>query len=377
MADFSGIFARIFGAFYASCFTILSLENYVFSCVAPLVHESGDGRGRSLFADIKVRLFFNIVCLLFIPLVLILLLTFNQMITSEIVRRISAFLVVITLTYAFQYTRLIYRSIQAPLKELVSKMEKVASGDLTIRTSVMCDDEIGQLKSHFNSMVAGLAEREKIKQTFGKYVSPEIARKLLEESEINPDGETLSATVLFSDIRDFTSFSEKMEPAVLVRFLNEYFSYVTGPIFRNHGIVNKFIGDAVMAVFIPTLGSRSHADDAVLCAVSMRERLREFNSSRKGLPPVRAGIGIHTGTLTAGNIGTEERVEYTVIGDTVNAASRIEGETKNLGCDILVSRATMEAVSDAVRDGVVFESRGPVSVKGKNEALELFSVVKR
>ncbi|MEQ1918243.1 MAG: adenylate/guanylate cyclase domain-containing protein, partial [Elusimicrobiota bacterium] len=186
-------------------------------------------------------------------------------------------------------------------------------------------------------------------------------------------GESIEATILFSDIRDFTAMSERMPPQELVAFLNEYFSYVTAPISAHNGMINKFIGDAVMAVFAPQFGSKNHVDDAVRAALGMREKLAELNA--RGGPEIRFGVGLHTGTLVAGNIGTEKRLEYTVIGDTVNVASRIESQNKDLGSVILISEAVHEGLSPALRTTMRSERCDDVKVKGRAQSLVLYKVL--
>ena len=252
-------------------------------------------------------------------------------------------------------------------------MTRVAKGDYSAKTSVLDDDEIGEIKAGFNEMVDGLAERERLRDTFGRYVSVEVAKRLVETGAVSLGGESIEATILFSDIRDFTAMSERMPPQELVAFLNEYFSYVTAPISTHNGMINKFIGDAVMAVFAPQFGSKNHVDDAMRAALGMREKLAELNA--RGGPEIRFGVGLHTGTLVAGNIGTEKRLEYTVIGDTVNVASRIESQNRDLGSVILISAAVHERLSPALRATVRSERCDNVKVKGRVQSLVLYKVL--
>ncbi|HNT98897.1 MAG TPA: adenylate/guanylate cyclase domain-containing protein, partial [Elusimicrobiales bacterium] len=173
--------------------------------------------------------------------------------------------VLVALMLLFQFVSLLfYRwNVQVPISALVRRMKAVAAGDFTCKTSVFYADELGQLKGHFNMMLDGLVERDHIKDTFGRYVSIEIAEKIMKSGKVNLAGEEIQATVLFSDIRDFTPLSEKLPPAELIRFLNEYFSHITAPIMANRGVINKFIGDAVMAVFSPVFGVEDHRAAAV------------------------------------------------------------------------------------------------------------------
>ncbi len=264
-------------------------------------------------------------------------------------------------------------NLQAPVAKLIERMRGVAGGDFERKTSVLDSDEIGQLKGHFNLMLDGLQEREKIKDTFGRYVSIEIAEKIIKSGKVNLAGEEIEATVLFSDIRNFTPLSETLPAADLVRFLNAYFSHVTKPIMDHGGVINKFMGDAVMAIFSPVFGLEDHVGSAVRASLGMRAALADFNRTSE-YPSVLAGVGIHTGRLVAGNVGTERRMEYTVLGDTVNVASRIESQTKQQQTDILLSGAVVAALDRAQFDDVLFESCGPVLLRGKSAPMELFRI---
>ncbi len=265
------------------------------------------------------------------------------------------------------------RNIQGPINILIERMQTVAKGDFTTRSSVLSADEIGKLKGHFNMMVEGLEEREKLRDTFGKFVSIEIAKKLIDTKGIDLAGEEIETTVMFADIRSFTSISEGYTPRELIDFLNDYFSYMVKPISDNHGVVNKFIGDCIMAVFSPVFGLESHAESAVTAALEMRKALDMFNEAGK-YPPIRHGIGVHTGTLIAGNVGSEERKEYTVIGDTVNVASRIESQTKVYETDILISESTFSQLSDEYIRRINAEKNEPVTVRGKSRPIILYSL---
>ncbi|OGR39881.1 MAG: hypothetical protein A2X29_11985 [Elusimicrobia bacterium GWA2_64_40] len=276
---------------------------------------------------------------------------------------------------AFQAVSLIlYRvNVQTPMNALVKRMKAVAAGDFDCKTSVLYNDELGQLKGHFNMMLDGLVERDHIKDTFGRYVSLEIAEKIMKSGKVNLAGEEIQATVLFSDIRGFTPLSENLPPKDLIRFLNEYFAYITVPIAGNRGVINKFIGDAVMAIFSPVFGVEDHKAAAVRAALGMRAALREFNALGR-YPEVAFGVGVHSGALVAGNVGTETRLEYTVLGDTVNVASRIESHTKTAATEILLSEAVMSGLDRKLFPGIDFMEGEPVLMKGKSKPLVLYKV---
>ncbi|MDA8129991.1 MAG: adenylate/guanylate cyclase domain-containing protein [Elusimicrobia bacterium] len=294
----------------------------------------------------------------------------------DVIRALAPLLVtavLVVLILIFQAVSLLfYRwNVQVPISALVRRMKAVAAGDFDCKSSVYYADELGQLKGHFNMMLDGLVERDHIKDTFGRYVSMEIAEKIMKSGKVNLAGEEIQATVLFSDIRGFTPLSEKMPPPELIRFLNDYFSHITVPIADNRGVINKFIGDAVMAIFSPVFGVEDHREAALRAALGMREALKKFNAQGKH-PEVNFGVGIHSGGLVAGNVGTEARLEYTVLGDTVNVASRIETQTKAAGTQILISRAVMDGVDKAHFPGVNFVECEPVMMKGKSHAMVLY-----
>ena len=268
----------------------------------------------------------------------------------------------------------LYRyNVQVPVSALVRRMKAVAAGDFSCKTSVLYADELGQLKGHFNQMLDGLVERDHIKDTFGRYVSLEIAEKIMKSGRVNLAGEEIQATVLFSDIRGFTPLSEKLPPVELIRFLNEYFTYITRPITDNRGVINKFMGDAVMAIFSPVFGVADHQTAALKAALGMRAALREFNAQGR-YPEVFFGVGVHSGPLVAGNVGTTERLEYTVLGDTVNVASRIESQTKTAATQILLSEATVLGLDRSGFPDVNFKACPPVLMKGKSKPMVLYTV---
>lgn len=268
----------------------------------------------------------------------------------------------------------IYNGIQLPLDGLIAKMRRVAGGEF-VKTRIYFADEIGNLKGGFNEMVDGLKEREELQDTFGKYLSIEIARELIKNKKVKLGGEDMEAAVMFCDIRNFTPLSEKLAASELVDFLNGYFHYITPPITANKGVINKFMGDAVMAIYTPLLGSSDYAADAVRAAVGMRKALAEFNASGKAPGTVEFGIGIHSGKLVGGNIGTAFRLEYTFIGDTVNIAARLESKTRELNTDILVSGPAVQKASGSLGGAVAFASLGKAALKGKAEAVEIYKVL--
>jgi adenylate cyclase len=263
-------------------------------------------------------------------------------------------------------------SVAAPLKDVETAMAAVERGRLDGHAPVVSTDEIGAVAEGFNRMLHGLREREIVKETFGRYVTPEIRDEIL-AGRISGEGELKEVTVLFADIRDFTPWVEATAPRDVVRDLNEYFTEMAEAIRAQRGLVLQFIGDEIEAVFGAPIASRDHAAMAVRAALEMRRRLRDWNARREaaGKPALRHGIGIHTGTVLAGNIGGAERLSYALVGDPVNLASRIQGLTKDFHVDILISEATRKSIDPAVP----VEELPAVRVKGRAEEVNVYKVV--
>jgi adenylate cyclase len=215
-------------------------------------------------------------------------------------------------------------------------------------------------------------DRRRFRDSFARYLSRDVmARVLTDAPELQ--GEYREVTVLFSDLRGFTTLSERMEPDRIAAHLNEYFGEMTAAIFAHRGMINDFIGDAVMGVFGAPIDDPEHAWHAVQSAVAMDRALQALNQrwQAAGLPPLRMGIGLHSGRVFAGNVGGRERMKYTVIGDVVNVGSRVEGLNKDLGTTILVTEEVLAVVGDRVR----VRDCGPQAVKGRVEKVRVFEVL--
>lgn len=260
---------------------------------------------------------------------------------------------------------------QKPLIEMKMAAERIKRADFEINVSVESTDEIGRLGEAMNDMARGLKEKEFIKETFGKVVDPNVRDYLL-KGHVELGGETLVATVLFCDIRGFTTLSEKLLPDMVVSLLNTYFDRMNDCITTEGGVVNKYIGDAVMAIFGAPVRMGDPADAAVAAAHRMLAALDELNAGFEddGLKPLRIGIGIHTGPVLAGNIGAKSRMEFTVIGDTVNIASRVEGLCKALGHPLLITEATADALHNKARLDFISEEE----IRGRSQPIKIYSV---
>jgi len=281
---------------------------------------------------------------------------------------IIGFFIVAGLVAAVRLSWVVSDSVAAPLLGLTFAMARVERGDLDAYCPVVSNDEIGAATEGFNRMLDGLRERETIKDAFGRYVTREVRDEIL-AGRVSFEGEQREVTMLFADLRDFTPWVESTEPRQVVRDLNAYFAEMEAAIRAHGGLVLQFIGDEIEAVFGAPVPAPDHAARAVRAALDMRARLRAWNTGRAR--PLSHGIGVHTGAVLAGAIGSRDRLSYALVGDTVNLASRIEGLTKEVGADILVSATTARRLDG----GVALEPLPAVRVKGKTAEVEVFRVV--
>ncbi len=271
--------------------------------------------------------------------------------------------------------------ITKPIACLQQATGEVAKGNLKYRLQIDSHDEFHHLGTAFNSMITGLAEKERVRAIMNKVVSEEIATEML-TGECLLGGEEKHATILFSDIRDFTSLTEGMQPTELLELLNRYFTQMSACIDRHHGVIDKYIGDAIMALFGVPRNHANDALDAVLAAQEMMFSLQNFNRAlgARNQKHIQIGIGINSGILVAGNMGAENRLNYTVLGDAVNLASRLEGLCKYYGVSIIISEATWHAaqVSAAWQSAaILIRELDSVQVKGKTTAIKVYQVFEK
>ncbi|HSC70020.1 MAG TPA: adenylate/guanylate cyclase domain-containing protein, partial [Candidatus Methylomirabilis sp.] len=263
------------------------------------------------------------------------------------------------------------RRVTGPVSALTRSVARVAEGDLSQSLPAQAKDEVGQLTRAFNEMVAGLRQRDFIRDTFGRYVSPEVARTLLESPEgLSLGGEKREVTILMSDLRGYTRFAEEGDPALVMQVLNGYLGRMTEIITEYDGTINEFIGDAIFAIFGAPLSHPDHAERAAACAIAMQCAMEEVNRlhDERKLPRLEMGIGLNTGEAVVGNIGSEIRAKYGVIGSAVNLAARVEGCT--LGGQILLSPYTYQRIQAIAEVGPPLR----VEVKGIREPLSLYEL---
>ena len=260
-----------------------------------------------------------------------------------------------------------------PIKLLEKSVEEFGTGNYKHRTTINRNDELGDLAEAFNQMAKDIALKEKIKDSFGRYVAPEIVDMIL----ANPSGtwmkaSSMEATVLFTDIAGFTSISEDKEPEYIVDMLNEHFTKITKVIIRHGGHIDKFVGDAAMAVFGITKKKSDHAKDAVKAALEIMNLIETYALENKNqAEALRIGIGINTGEMVAGNLGSKEKMEYTVIGDNVNIASRLTS-LADPG-EILISGKTYDHLDQS--NDIKVTEKGRISIKGRKIKIRVFKLI--
>ena len=284
----------------------------------------------------------------------------------------------LVLAIAFLLLHLLSRKITKPISQLALATEEIAQGNydpVNIPNPPLSrSDEISTLCHAFREMVQGLQEKEKVKGVLNKVVSTEIAQEIL-KGNVHLGGEEKRVTVLFADIRNFTNMTQRMPPKEVIDLLNQCMTKLSVVIDRNGGVIDKYVGDEVMALFGAPLAQPDSALKAILSALQMRESLHLWNQERKarGEPSVEIGIGIHTGAMLAGNMGADNRLNYTVIGSNVDLAARICSAAQ--GMEILISESTWE--EPHVKEHLVTESVPPTVFKGFDTPVPLYRVVKQ
>jgi adenylate cyclase len=259
-----------------------------------------------------------------------------------------------------------------PIFRLVEGTRAIAAGNFHVVLKVPSRDEIGVLTESFNQMARSLREKEMIKRAFTRYVAREVVEEILKDPEsMVLRGERREVTVLFCDVRGFTPLSERLSPEEVVHLLNDFYTLMIETTFKHDGTLDKFMGDAVMAIFGAPIAQPDHSARAVLTALAMREGIAGLNQkrAREGKEGVSIGIGVSAGEAVAGTVGTEDRMEYTVIGDSVNLAARLESNAKP--GQILISQRTWDRVHGVVE----VRPLGPIKVKGKEEEVEVYEVL--
>jgi adenylate cyclase len=281
------------------------------------------------------------------------------------------FSLLLAIGFAVPVALVISRKTSAPLVDLQSAVKRIGAGDFDTPLAVRSKDEFGQVAEAVNAMAKGLKERDRVKSTFARYVSHQVMDSILKSDRaIQLSGDRRRITVLFCDIRGFSTISERLPPEKVVKLLNDYFECMVEVVFRNNGTLDKFIGDGMMVIFGAPEDDPFQEDHALKTAIEMQQELKLLAARWKpeGLD-IRSGIGINSGPAVVGNIGSSRRMDYTAIGDTVNLASRLETATKDLSVAILVSEYTYMATRGSFR----FKEMGSIRVKGRSDPVMTYT----
>lgn len=264
-----------------------------------------------------------------------------------------------------------------PLHAIREALDRVTTGDFKTEVKVNSKDEFGLVAESLNKMILGLQQRENLKGALARYVSQDVTDSVLASGSASVRSERKKITILFADVRGFTSLSEKITPEEMVELLNTYLEKMIDSIFNHKGYLNKFMGDGLMAVFGAERDDPYQEENAIMAALDMRNALEELRQKWKAegrithVQDLHIGIGINTGVAIVGNIGSSRRMEFGVIGDSVNLASRLESATKEMNnVDMLVSEYTYVAV----RSRFAFKNCGDIKVKGKVDPVMTYTV---
>ena len=268
-------------------------------------------------------------------------------------------------TLSLELTLLLTRSVMQPIRDLQRATDELRSGDFDAAVPVTTADEIGELAASFNDMVGGLRERERIRDAFGTYLDRGVAEHILSDG-FSEGGEQVEVSILFCDVKDFTAFAADAEAGEVVSCLNALFEVVVPVIAAEGGHVDKFEGDGLMAVFGAPQQFPDHADRALRAAIEIDRRVNVLGDGG----PFEIGIGINTGRVVAGSVGGAGRLNFSVIGDAVNVAARVEAETRLTGDDLLLTAATRESL----RDDYPLRRLGERDLRGLERPIELFTL---
>lgn len=372
----------------SSSIVFFGIEAYARRKLIPLFFPEGflskiEGTA-TLSISKRVRAFFRVGSL--IPLANIVLTLFilylqadaDAVTVKEYARGVLIFSVVVFVLFFIGsgvLNRLISRSISLPVKNILDTVEEIKKGNYEAQVKVVSNDEIGVLGDATNEMIKGLKERELLRDTFGKYVAPEVRDEIL-SGRIPLDGELREVTVLFADLRGFTPLTESNDPKRVVKILNKYFENMGAAIHDHSGLILQFLGDEIYAVFGAPVYKSNHPCLAFDAAISMKKKLVALNEyfTRKSLPMLSHGIGIHTGNVVAANIGSPDRLSYLLVGDTVNIASRLQSLTRELDAHIIISSQTYDRLKKEQLKNLKVKKYLNIDIIGKKGKLDIYSI---
>lgn len=390
------ILGPLVNGFLAMTVSYLLVDWLFRSMVTPTVFPQGRvaAVSGSLAPGVRSRLLLFLIAVAFVPLFMLLGLVRAAAVRLEAGRPaaevVASLATASTITFGIfvvlgiLLTLVVARSLTLPLGSMAAALRRVQGGDLDVAVTVNSADEVGVLADGVNAMVETLRDRERILQTFGRVVEPSVRDRLL-AGDVGATGELRTASILFCDLRGFTALAETAPPAEVVASLNELFTVMTVWVRECGGFVDKFIGDAMLVVFGLFDGAadgttRPRDDDggaaaALHCALGMHDRLGGLNGvrARRGQPPLAVSIGIHCGDVLAGTIGAADRHEYTVIGDAVNVAARLQQLCKDESLCLVISEGAYERARAA---GAVaaLDRREPVILRGRREPIGVYQL---
>ncbi|HNZ28364.1 MAG: Adenylate cyclase 2 [Candidatus Aerophobetes bacterium ADurb.Bin490] len=281
-----------------------------------------------------------------------------------------ALITVVGLIAGILFTVVLVGFMVKPIKQLVKGVNKIGEGNYDVVIASKSHDEIGDLTKAFNATAKSLKEKELLKGAFSTYVSDKVMQEVLKDpNKLKIHGTKVRATMLFTDIRGFTSMSENLQPEEVVSVINEYLTLQTDKVFKWEGLLDKFVGDCVMAVYGVPFPKSDDSYRAVRTAMDIREGVERMNVIRKkrNMICVQIGIGVNTGDVVSGNMGSPQKMDYTVIGDNVNLAARLEANAP--GGQIYVSESTYTETKDYIE----YEELPSIMVKGKKEPIKIYS----
>ncbi|MDD5557987.1 MAG: adenylate/guanylate cyclase domain-containing protein [bacterium] len=378
-----GFFIGAFLLFLIYFAVSLVSRSFFLPALFPLGHLDSQAGGHSLSVRARLHLVFLAICVLPLLLNLVNTIIWRRVILEEAPQALtaegmaeyavsqSAYLSFFSFCMGLAIIVCFGLEMRKGLRAITGAVEAVHRGDLGRHVAVTSRDEIGLLGDRVNEMIIGLRERKRIIEAFNRYVDRTLTKQVL-AGDLSMGGIQLEVSIIFSDIRGYTALSEGMEPARMVAMLNRYFTLMASAIEESGGAVNKFIGDAILAVFGAPEPRTDHRDRALRAALAMHRALGAFNAEQRedGLPELCIGIGIHSGLVLAGNIGTANKIEYTVIGDPVNVAQRLEAMTVEKGVPIICSGATL----GPYKQRYPHEPLGIVRVKGRTETVDVYAL---
>lgn len=373
-------FLHIFlGNFYSGCVVAIStfyVTEALFSRnVLPFL--MGNDNVSSLDGIMEVPTWLRITILVvttaIFPMIHILGLHYLNDATSDVLVFFIGGIILVALLQGFY----ILRSISVPIGQIAGEFERFQTGrPLKQNLDIYRADDLGRFSEMFENLVSTIHERDFLQRTFGRYMSQQVLDEIM-DGQVELGGERQRATVLFADIRNFTRLTERMQPEEVVRLLNDYFEHMVQGITDYNGIPDKFLGDGILAVWGVPVDSQDHQSNGVRGGLAMLENLKTFNEKRREMdrPVLTIGTSVHTGELIAGNIGSRQKMEYTVVGDTVNTCSRMESLNKELNSVMTISEAVYSQLDPPLKN--YFDRAGQVQPRGKDEEISIYTLTER